>query len=413
MNRAISRSQLTLQSAQTANPIFPNLELTYKPPQLNVPLFTLSNASITLPSSNVFVDTKNFTTMRWNVDNRDSSGDIFAFLYGSDKPVDDIDTLITTKLVRQGNLYSERLPLVNQYVKTEYVSLADFQSNVKVDVNFEQFAQMDVAHQEFKAVSTYDFANYTKIVNDYKLDIIREKFFNIEDINLNAHISQLYSNNEQLAWDYDDNYTKLSTAQTLKLESDNAADSSYRILIKGLDNSGTDIQEFISLDGTDATTPVNTVNTYLKVNSLEMASQTDSKFIPNGNIGTILCYYLNGVTKEIQDLISPQRSNSNTFKYAMSGIHTGVLKDLHISATTGNIQPTLDLIHCKSIDNGTPNIKKYTLHLDDVQGFTDTIPVDLLIRPYEEIFIRVNPNGAVSQQNYWSISANIIKYDST
>ncbi len=413
MNRAISRSQLTLQSAQTSNPIFPNLDLTYKPPELNVPLFTLSNASVFFPASNVFVDTKNFTTMRWNVDNRDSNGDIFAFLYGSDKSVDDAHTLITTKLVSQGNLYSERLPLVNQFIKTEYVSLTDFQSNVMVNVSFEQFSQMDVAHQEFKPVSTYDFANYSKNVNDYKLDIIREKFFNIEDINLNAHISQLYSNNEQLAWDYDNNYTKLSTAQTLKLESDNAGDSSYRILIKGLDNSGIDIQEFISLDGTDGTTPVNTVNTYLKVNSLEMASQTDSKFIPNGNSGTILCYYLNGVTKEIQDLISPERSNSNTFKYAMSGVHTGVLKNLHISATTGNIQPSLELIHCKSIDNSTPNIKLYTLHLDDVQGFTDTIPIDLLIRPFEEIFIRINPNGTVSQQNYWSISANIIKYDST
>ena len=80
--------------------------------------------------------------------------------------------------------------------------------------------------------------------------------------------SAMTSGSFKACWENDTAYTYLSSVDTLDVVSSVTTDTAVTVKLIGLDSEYNEIEEVISLDGTDSTTPVTTQQSFFRVNDL-------------------------------------------------------------------------------------------------------------------------------------------------
>jgi hypothetical protein len=103
---------------------------------------------------------------------------------------------------------------------------------------------------------------------DTRLNIARGLVKGTSVRNIFGHQSNMTSGTFKACWELDAAYVYLASAEPLSVVSSVAGDTGVTIKIIGLDTNYEVLEEVVPLDGTDATTPVITNNSFLRVNDV-------------------------------------------------------------------------------------------------------------------------------------------------
>ena len=183
----------------------------------------------------------------------------------------------------------------------------------------------------------------------------------------------------------------INTPDTLDLFSSVAGDTSLSIHIIGLDSNNEIIEEDITLNGADSTTPVTTINSFLRVNSAYI-NTPPLNAANTANIGDITIE-TNGLN-DFMDIIPAGFNNTLSAKYAVPKNKRLVIKNFHIIGSLGNHNPEIIFRKYTNISGGINYIIK-KIRFDDWQGIQSQDDLDWVFEEGEEIYLEiVTPAGS-------------------
>jgi len=164
------------------------------------------------------------------------------------------------------------------------------------------------------------------------------------------------------AWEANTAYTYLSTAQQMTVVSTSASDNtSASIVINGLDSNFNPISETLFLNGTTAVT---SVNSYLRINGINLASVGTGQ---TTNVGIITCKYSSTTYAEI--LAGAGKSQMSI--YSVPNGYTFYFVDINIQA--GNVYTSSYYLNYRAqVTNNSvsPSITSTVLTTPFVETFT-------------------------------------------
>ena len=124
-------------------------------------------------------------------------------------------------------------------------------------------------------------------------DIARNNIAEASTVNLFGYNPAVGVTYETL-WNYGGLYSRPGSAVVMSVASSSAADISKRIRITGLDDEYKQITDIVTLDSSDATTPVNTTESFYRINQVMSLDSTHAGNISVSNGGTVYGYIAAG-----------------------------------------------------------------------------------------------------------------------
>jgi len=371
------------------------------------------NTSILLHGDQQYItpllDVRNFSSLRWSIDNTDSDDTLTAYLYNSMRDTEDDDqsaNLQTTLNVDGGKLLDINIPVRNNYIKAEYQRLTSTSNaNVNVNLSATQFMQFNNSQPVQNKIYNFSEANLTRATTDYELDVLNLKLHDNRLKTTVGDITSLSSNVIQCCWnfqgvDYGGQHMPLSNVN-IYVKSTSNLDIGKVVGLNGIGNDPNN--SFIEAVTIDGITPVQTLEKYLRVEKMSMSiDNVDS------NVGDIYSYYLDGLTERVLEVIPSGDNISNTIKYYCPSDRVAIIKSIQIYGCTGNFQPIIYMDYY--IGNSVP-YKKLKLTLDDNQNFTKDLDINLRIAGTEEIVFRIDTlNQNVNQINTFTFSLKVYEF---
>jgi hypothetical protein len=235
-------------------------------------------------------------------------------------------------------------------------------------------------------VNRGDIATLTRQANDLQTDIALGLFENYETQDVNGFTTLDTSNNTSLVWESSQNYLDLSSAETMNVFSlQNTTDTRQAIVIVyGVNQLGIDIQEITILDASNSTTPVQTSQTFLRVNKMD--------FLKGEKTNDAQIHCVSSTTSKLQELIPIGANVSKTVKYAVDSQHRGVLKSIFISGYVDSHDTTLTIYKNKYYPTRRREIVR---RIPIYTGATYVEEINRLIDKHEEVYCLVETKDQV------------------
>lgn len=216
--------------------------------------------------------------------------------------------------------------------------------------------------------------NYPNAVLDYRLEMARGKVPNSSVFGKFGKVTGVSAGTTVDIWcGPTDVRVDLVSAEVMLIASTDAADNgtatagAHTVILFGVDNDWNETVETITLNGT---TPVPTVNAYLRVNFM-LTSATGGA----GNAGVITATAQ--ITSSVQDIIAIHEGYSCSTHYAVPKGKRVVLTDIHASAKKGD-EGELEF-RVNSVTGSDSYIDAFRVYID--QG---TITLDNLLFSFGE-----------------------------
>lgn len=414
MSRRIRNNHIFSLPVQTLGSRTKNTQGYYNENEVVLPeeLTTTSNIvagdSLVLPTANTYIQCVNFSTLRLNINNNESGNDYVNLnVYQTDNIKNGPFYSTRTKIQGQ-TTYHENIPIESQFLRIEIdnPNLTD-SSNVSVYGALTKYSQFEVSNQLQNTVKPFDYANLMRHGNEFRNDVILGKYTNIEKINIQGQFEGLIASNTQLFCNAIDTYTIMNTTDTFDISSTVAVDTSIVIRIEGITAGGKIQEEDVILDAVDATTPVTTNNTYIRINKMFVA---DAPFnVANiVNSGEIKAF--STTLGNFMEVIPIGYNNSMTAKYCVPSGKKLVIKNFNLIGSLSNHNPNIIFNKYSNVFGGINYVLK-NIRFDDWQGIQTQDDLDLLFEENEELYITIETVAGTPQDDYLTIQLEAYLYD--
>ena len=158
--------------------------------------------------------------------------------------------------------------IVEQYFRIKFVNDSVEQANNTIQVQYSVNADIVLGHQLNEILPANTAAQAVRPTNNFDLDSARKHISGQRAFFFFGHNNALQSNVFEDVWEGGGDINWQTTAAKIKIKSTHAADTSsglglQSVEIHGLDANGNANEEVLALSGT---TPVESVNSYIRVN---------------------------------------------------------------------------------------------------------------------------------------------------
>jgi hypothetical protein len=397
MSRRIRSNHIYTQPVQTLASRTKNTQGYYNENEVVLPeeLSTTSNIvagdSLILPTTaNTYIQCVNFSTLRLNVNNNENTDYLNLNVYQTDNVKN--GPFYSTKTKIEGlKTYHENIPIESQFLRVELdnPNLTDV-SNVSVYGALTKYSQFQVSNQLQNTVKPFDFANLVRHGNEFRNDVILSKYDNIKKINIAGQFESLIASNSQLFANSTNPYTIMNTPDTFDISSSLAADRGISIHIEGITTGGLVQEEDIVLDAVDATTPVTTINSYIRINRM-FVNDAPFNSANTVNVGDITAF--STTSGYFMEIIPATYNQSMTAKYCVPSGKSTIIFNKYSDVFGG-----LNYI-----------IKK--IRFDDWQGIQTQDDLNYLFKENEELYITIDTIAGTPQNDFLTIQLEGYLYD--
>lgn len=170
----------------------------------------------------------------------------------------------------------------------------------------------------FGANLVYQY-NHTRPTPHLLFDIAKGNIFNEKAVNIFG-INRAVGVDYETIWDDSGSYVYPSSSVVMSLSS-TSADDTMDVLVDGLDADYNILQEVVTLTGTS---PVNTINSFFRINSLVIAQGSNVGGISASNGGTVYGY------------IGPDLGITQSSVYTVPAGHSFYLFRIDVNSATTN-----------------------------------------------------------------------------
>jgi len=382
-----------------------------------------SNSTVNIPRSttgNVYIDCGNFNTIRNEINNVSSGYNISGnaniiqryFFTPTDKSKE--FEYISKHLSPYENLV-DTIPIKSQKFRMELIN-NNLGSNASVYLNntllyYSQYNTHSHHQETINNPVNLNVRNNNNFYDDATLGNVKNNNYK----NICGFIDVgAGTTNKQLFWNVDRQYFSPSIPYKMNLASTSALDANLRVKLEGLDVNGEEILEIINLDSVDGTTPVQTSNSFLRVNSATAdVIQDVGTFDYALNSGQV-SVYVSSLSSTTQEFIDIQRTQSNTIKYAVPKGKQILIKDINLDGVIGFYEPEVDILVNRNVIAGTgQNIfkKVFTSRFQDNQDISHHwTNINIKVDELQEFYMEFNPMGTAAQDTFMTCSLNMVEY---
>ena len=398
----------TLGSRTVNTQNFYNESQVVLPSELNITSNIAIGNTLELPNvSNEYIQCVNFSTLRLNIDNLENPNDLNLNVYQLDKIGQDKFYTVRTKISALDK-YSDIIPIKSQFLKLELENIGTTDSaNISVYGALSKFSQFEVSNQLQNTVKPFDFANLTRSGNDFRNDVLLDKYTGIKKVNIQGQFEGLIASNSQLFCNATDTYTIFNSVDTFNISSTNSGDTLLSIHIEGITTGGEIQEEDITLDGTDATIPITTINEYIRINKMFV---NDAPFnVANAvNLGDIYC--VSTTSSYFMEIIPANYNYSMTAKYCVPTGKKLVIKNFNLIGSLSNHNPTIIFNRYSNVFGGINYLIK-KIRFNDWQGIQTQDDLDYVFNENEEFYITIETVSGTPQADYLTIQLEGYLYD--
>ncbi len=383
IRRGNEASSLTLLTNTISNTYGSSQYQSQKPLVLNkigleIPALTTYDSS--------FVSVYDAATIRIEIDNKDSAGEVYFTLAFSPTKTASSTFIAIDRKILAGQYYSQYFPTKSDYFSYSIANNNVYDVSLNIYCSLSRFSQYETATQLDNVVVSQDIATLTRQANDLQTDIAIGLFDNYTIEDVNGFTTLDISNNTSLVWESSQNYLDLSSAQTMNVFSlQDTADTRQAIInVYGVNQLGNELIETIFLDASNSTTPVQTTQTFLRVNKLDFSNGEKT------NDAQIHC--VSSSTSKLQELIPIGANVSKTVKYAVDSKHRGVLRNIFVSGYVEGHDTTLIIYKQRYYPTRRREIvRKIPIYT----GATYSEEISKLIDKHEEVYCLVETKDQV------------------
>jgi len=387
MNRSIIRrgnesSNLSVMSNTISNTFGSSAYQSQKPVILNklveIPALTTFDSS--------FVSIYDAATIRIEIDNTDSAGQVYFTLAFSPTKAASTTYVAIDRTIFAGEYYSQYFPTKSDFFSYSIANNTEYDVSLNIYCSLSRFSQYETTSQLDNLVNRGDIATLTRQANDLQTDIALGLFENYEIQDVNGFTTLDVSNNTSLVWESSQNYLDLSSAETMNIFSlQDTVDTRQSIInVYGVNQLGNEIIETIFLDVSNSTTPVQTTQTFLRVNKMD--------FLKGEKTNDAQIHCVSSTTSKLQELIPIGANVSKTVKYAVDSQHRGVLKSIFISGYVDSHDTTLTIYKHKYYPTRRREILR---RIPIYTGATYVEEINRLINEHEEVYCLVETKDQV------------------
>jgi len=345
---------------------------------LEIPALTTVDSS--------FVSVYDAVTIRIEIDNTVSSGEVYFTLAFSPTKAATSSYIAIDRAISAGEYYSQYFPTKSDFVSYSIANNNEFDLSLNIFCSLSRFSQYETASQLDNLVVGQDIATLTRQANDLRTDIALGLFKNYLTEDVNGFTTLDTSNNTSLVWESSQNYLELGSAETMNIFSlQNTADTRQSVInIYGVNYLGEEIQDTVVLDVSNSTVSIQTTKSFLRVNKLDFVKGEKT------NDAQIKC--VSSATSKLQELIPIGANISKTVKYAVDSKHQGVLKSIFISGYVDSNDTTLTVYKHKYY----PTRRREILRTIPIYtGATYSEELSRLIDKHEEVYCLVETKDQV------------------
>lgn len=397
LRRGNESSSLALLTNTITNSYGSSAYQSQKPVLLNV--LNLEIPALTTYDSS-FVSVNDAATIRIEIDNTAGAGEVYFTLAFSPTKAASVSYIPIDRMILAGEYYSQYFPTKSDYFSYSIANSNEFDISLNIYSSLSRFSQYETASQLDNLVTRNDIATLNRQANDFEADVALGVFKNYSIPEINGYGLLNIKDHTSLVWDTSQNYLQLSSAETMTLFSlqDTASTREAIINVYGVDYLGRPLQETVFLDASDSTVPIETTETFLRVNKLDFVSGE------NTNDAQIWC--VSSVTNKLQEIIPIGANVSRTAKYAVDWKHRGVLKKIYLSGYVTSKNTTLYVYR----DKYYPVRRRELLRRIPVETMaTYSEEMNTLINEYEEVYcIAVTGDQAPILRNDINVSLDIL-----
>ena len=345
---------------------------------LEIPALTTVDSS--------FVSVYDAATIRIEIDNTVSSGEVYFTLAFSPTKAATSSYIAIDRAISAGEYYSQYFPTKSDFVSYSIANNNEFDLSLNIFCSLSRFSQYETASQLDNLVVGQDIATLTRQANDLRTDIALGLFKNYLTEDVNGFTTLDTSNNTSLVWESSQNYLELGSAETMNIFSlQDTADTRQSVInIYGVNYLGEEIQDTVVLDVSNSTVPIQTTKSFLRVNKLDFIKGEKT------NDAQIKC--VSSTTSKLQELIPIGANVSKTTKFAVDSKHQGVLKSIFISGYVDSHDTTLTVYKHKYY----PTRRREILRTIPIYtGATYSEELSRLIDKHEEVYCLVETKDQV------------------
>jgi hypothetical protein len=414
MSRRIRSNHIYTQPVQTLASRTKNTQGYYNENEVVLPeeLSTTSNIvagdSLILPTTaNTYIQCVNFSTLRLNVNNNENTDYLNLNVYQTDNVKN--GPFYSTKTKIEGlKTYHENIPIESQFLRVELdnPNLTDV-SNVSVYGALTKYSQFQVSNQLQNTVKPFDYANLVRHGNEFRNDVILSKYDNIKKINIAGQFESLIASNSQLFANSTNPYTIMNTPDTFDISGSLAADRGISIHIEGITTGGLVQEEDINLDAVDASTPVTTINSYIRINRM-FVNDAPFNSANTVNVGDITAF--STTSGYFMEIIPATYNQSMTAKYCVPSGKYLVIKNFNLIGSLSNHNPTIIFNKYSDVFGGLNYIIK-KIRFDDWQGIQTQDDLNYLFKENEELYITIDTIAGTPQNDFLTIQLEGYLYD--
>ena len=199
----------------------------------------------------------------------------------------------------------------------------------------------------------------------------------------------------------------MNTVDTFDISSSVSGDNGISIHIKGITTGGLVQEEDISLNALDATIPVTTINSYIRINSMYV---NDSPFNTANTVNTGDIKAYSTTSGYFMEVIPANYNHSMTAKYCVPSGKKLVIKNFNLIGSLDNHNPNIVFNKYSDVFGGINYVIK-NIRFNDWQGIQTQDDLDLLLNENEEIYINVDTVAGTPQNDYLTIQLEGYLYD--
>lgn len=413
MSRRIRSNHIFSQPVQTLGSRTKNTGGYYNENEVVLPqeLSTTSNIvagdSLILPTANAYIQCVNFSTLRLNINNNENTDYLNLSVYQTDNIKN--GPFYSTRTKIEGlKTYHENIPIESQFLRVELdnPNVSDA-SNVSVYGALTKYSQFQVSNQLQNTVKPFDYANLIRHGNEFRNDVILGKYTNVEKINIQGQFESLIASNSQLFANSTNSYNIINTPDNFDISSTQAGDRGISIHIEGITTGGLVQEEDITLDGVDATTPVTTINTFIRINKM-FVNDAPFNSANTVNVGDITAFSTLG--GDFMEIIPATYNHSMTAKFCVPSGKKLVIKNFNLIGSLSNHNPTIVFNKYSDVFGGINYIIK-KIRFDDWQGIQTQDDLDLILNENEELYITIDTIAGTPQDDFLTIQLEAYQYD--
>jgi len=333
-----------------------------------------------------FVSVYDAATIRIEIDNKQSAGQVYFTLAFSPTAAASSTFVAIDRTIFAGEYYSQYFPTKSDYFSYSIANSNEYDISLNIYCSLSRFSQYETTSQLDNLVNRGDIATLTRQANDLQTDIALGLFENYEIQDVNGYATLDTSNNTSLVWESSQNYFDLSSAETMNVFSlQDTVDTRQAIItIYGVNQLGNEIQEIIFLDVSNSTIPIQTTQTFLRVNKMD--------FLKGEKTNDAQIHCVSSTTSKLQELIPIGANVSKTVKYAVDSKHNGVLKSILISGYVDSHDTTLTIYKYKYYPSRRREILR---RIPIYTGATYSEQVSKLINAHEEVYCLIETKDQV------------------